>query len=45
MQKKFSVYFTWKSEEYYNLLMMLWDEEHFREQIKQKYWLKIKLKK
>ena len=45
VQKKFSVYFTWKSEEYYNLLMMLWDEEHFREQIKQKYWLKIKLKK
>ncbi|MBB1564947.1 hypothetical protein D8B46_05965 [Candidatus Gracilibacteria bacterium] len=45
VQKKFSVYFTGKSEEYYNLLMMLGDEEHFREQIKQKYGLKIKLKK
>ena len=45
VQKKFSVYFTWKSEEYYNLLMMLWNEQNFREQIRQKHWLKIKQKK
>lgn len=44
ISKKFSVFFTWKTEDYYKLVSKLWDEEKF-DQIVKECWLKIKLKK